>query len=137
MKRILLALIYLGCMIFPAVVCAQSSGPTPPPPPTCSQMIAGQLYTETGTNPYTVYTCSYYNLAWQWVVNPSYGGLVSYPTVPTTCSGALPVFLAGWPEYARICLRERRTGCHRGDREAVSQPSQLPQLRGLLGLCRQ
>ena len=105
MKRILSALIFIVCMIFPAVVCAQSSGPTPPPPPTCSQMIAGQLYTETGTNPYTVYTCSYYNLAWQWVVNPSYGGLVYYPTVPSTCSGALPVFLAGWPntqEY--VCV---------------------------------
>jgi hypothetical protein len=38
-------------------------------------------------------------------VNPSYGGLVSYPTVPTTCSGSLPVFLAGWPntqEY--VCV---------------------------------
>ena len=74
-----------------------TSGNTPPPPPVCGSTNAGALYTNTGTSPATVYTCSYYNLAWQWVVNPSYGGLVSYPTVPTTCSGALPVFLAGWP----------------------------------------
>lgn len=76
---------------------AQTSGSTPPPPPVCGSTNAGQIYTNTGTSPATVYTCSYYNLAWQWIVNPSYGGLVSYPTVPATCSGSLPVFLAGWP----------------------------------------
>src|ERR1035437_9787960 len=84
---------------------SQTSGNTPPPPPVCGSTNAGALYTNTGTSPATVYTCSYYNLAWQWVVNPSYGGLVSYPTVPTTCSGSLPVFLAGWPntkEY--VCV---------------------------------
>lgn len=103
MKRIFAALIFLGCMAFP--IHAQTSGNTPPPPPYCTSANAGALYTNTGTSPATVYTCSYYNLAWQWVVNPSYGGLVSYPTVPTTCSGALPVFLAGWPntqEY--VCV---------------------------------
>ena len=82
---------------YPCSMLAQSSGPTPPPPPTCSQSIAGQLYTNTGTSPATVYTCSYYNLTWQWVVNPSYGGVLYYPTLPSTCSGALPVFLSGWP----------------------------------------
>ena len=80
-----------------AAAYAQSSGPSAPPPPICSSSTPGAIYTETGTTPPTVYTCSYYNLVWRWVVNPSYGGLVYYPTVPATCSGALPAFLAGWP----------------------------------------
>lgn len=105
MKRIFAVLIFLGCMIFPAMVSSQTSGNTPPPPPVCGSTNAGALYTNTGTSPATVYTCSYYNLEWQWVVNPSYGGLVYYTTPPITCSGALPVFLAGWPntlEY--VCI---------------------------------
>ena len=103
MKRIFAALIFLGCMAFP--IHAQTSGNTPPPPPVCSQSIAGQLYTNTGTSPATVYICSYYNLSWQWVVNPSYGGLVYYPVVPSTCTGALPAFLAGWPSTQMyICV---------------------------------
>ena len=96
--RILGIVIILMTMML-CVCCAfsQSSGNTPPPPPVCGSTNAGALYTDTGTSPDTVYTCSYYNLAWQWVVNPSYGGLVYYPTVPATCEGALPAFLAGWP----------------------------------------
>ena len=97
MKRIFLTLMFLGCTFFPGAVQAQSSGSTPPPPPYCTSSNSGAIYTNTGTTPPTVYTCSYYNLAWQWVVNPSYGGLVYYPTVPSTCSGSLPAFLAGWP----------------------------------------
>ena len=90
----IIAFIMLLC-----VRCAfsQSSGPTVPPPPYCASSNAGEIYTYTGTSPKTVYTCSYYNLAWQWVVNPSYGGFVYYPTIPSTCSGSLPVFLGGWP----------------------------------------
>jgi hypothetical protein len=97
MKRILTLSILALAAIFAPTVYSQSSGSTPPPPPYCTSANAGALYTNTGTSPATVYTCSYYNLVWQWVVNPSYGGLVSYPTVPATCSGSLPVFLAGWP----------------------------------------
>ena len=94
MKR---TLMFAVMLLATASSFAQSSGSTPPPPPYCTSANAGALYTNTGTSPATVYTCSYYNLVWQWVVNPSYGGLVSYPTVPATCSGSLPVFLAGWP----------------------------------------
>ena len=95
----IIALIMLLC-----VRCAfsQTSGPTVPPPPYCTSSNAGALYTYTGTNPKTVYTCSYYNLSWQWVVNPSYGGLVYYPTLPSTCAGSLPVFLAGWPTNTKM-----------------------------------
>ena len=82
-------------MGIPAVVHSQTSGTTPPPPPVCSSGNAGAIYTNTSTQ--TVYTCTYYNLAWQWMVNPIYGGLVAYPTVPSTCSGVLPAFVAGWP----------------------------------------
>ncbi len=83
----------------------QTSGSTPPPPPVCSQSNAGALYTDTGTSPSTVYTCSYYNLAWQWIVNPSYGGITYFPTLPSTCSGAFPVFESGWPNTAMyICV---------------------------------
>ena len=85
-------------LLFACCAFGQSSGPNPPPPPVCSSANAGAIYTNTGTSPATVYTCSYYNLAWQWVVNPSYGGVVYYPTLPSTCSGALPVFLSGWPD---------------------------------------
>ncbi len=81
---------------FGANVHAQSSGPTPPTG-SCSSSNAGALYTDTGTSPATVYTCSYYNLSWQWIVNPIYGGIVYYPTVPSTCSGSLPVFVGNWP----------------------------------------
>ena len=95
LKVILFAVV--GMVLSPLAVHAQTSGNTPPPPPVCSQSISGQIYTDTGTSPATVYTCSYYNLSWQWVVNPSYGGVVYYPTLPTTCSGSLPVFLSGWP----------------------------------------
>ena len=105
MKRLFTLLTLVGGLIFPASVYAQSSGPTPPPPPVCSQSNAGALYTNTGTNPSTVYTCSYYNLVWQWVVNPSYGGLVYYPTLPSTCNSSLPVFLSGWPNTAMyVCV---------------------------------
>ena len=84
---------------------AQSSGPSAPPPPVCSASTPGAIYTQTGTTPPTVYTCSYYNLAWQWVANPSYGGLVYYPTLPSTCAGSLPAFLAGWPNTAMyVCV---------------------------------
>ena len=105
MRTILSVVILFGCGVFASPALAQTSGNTPPPPPVCGSTNAGALYTNTGTSPATVYTCSYYNLAWQWVVNPSYGGLVSYPTVPSTCSGSLPVFVAGWPntqEY--VCV---------------------------------
>ena len=122
MTRIFAALIFLSCMIFPAAVYAQTSGNTPPPPPVCGSTNAGALYTNTGTSPATVYTCSYYNLAWQWVVNPSYGGLVYYPTVPSTCSGALPVFLAGWPntqEY--VCVNGAPSSIGGGTSSGVSQ----------------
>ena len=105
MKRILTISILALAAIFAPAVHSQSSGPTVPPPPYCTSANAGAIYTDTGTSPATVYTCSYYNLTWQWVVNPSYGGLVSYPTVPSTCSGALPVFLAGWPDTQMyICV---------------------------------
>ena len=89
-------IIAAALLCVPSVI-SQSSGNTPPPPPTCDSTIAGQIYTDTGTSPPSVYTCSYYNLAWNWVINPSYGGIVYYPVLPATCSGALPVFLAGWP----------------------------------------
>ena len=106
LERVLGICIIIAVMLLCArCAFSQTSGNTPPPPPVCGSTNAGALYTNTGTSPATVYTCSYYNLAWQWVVNPSYGGLVSYPTVPTTCSGSLPVFLAGWPntqEY--VCV---------------------------------
>ena len=102
MKRILTISILALAAIFAPAVHSQSSGTTVPPPPYCTSANAGALYTNTGTSPATVYTCSYYNLAWQWVVNPSYGGLVLYPTVPSTCSGALPVFLAGWPTNTQM-----------------------------------
>lgn len=96
MRKIWIGLVLF--FLFPAVGSfAQTSGTTPPPPPVCSSSNAGAIYTNTATSPSTVYTCSYYNLSWNWVVNPSYGGLVYYPTLPSTCSGALPVFLAGWP----------------------------------------
>jgi len=97
MKLLTRTIVFCLLLFVADTVVAQSSGPTPPPPPVCSQSNAGALYTNTGTTPATVYTCSYYNLAWNWVVNPSYGGIVYYPTVPSTCSGALPVFLSGWP----------------------------------------
>ena len=97
MKLLTRTIVFCLLLFVADTVVAQSSGPTPPPPPVCSQSNAGALYTNTGTTPATVYTCSYYNLAWNWVVNPSYGGIVYYPTLPTTCSGALPVFLSGWP----------------------------------------
>jgi len=99
MKR---TLMFAVMLLATASSFAQSSGSTPPPPPYCTSANAGALYTNTGTSPATVYTCSYYNLVWQWVVNPSYGGLVLYPTVPSTCSGALPVFLAGWPTNTQM-----------------------------------
>ncbi len=86
-----------GLVLFAPVVHAQTSGTTPPPPPVCSSSNAGALYTDTGTSPSTVYTCSYYNLSYQWVVNPSYGGIVYYPTLPSTCSGGLPLFTSGYP----------------------------------------
>jgi hypothetical protein len=105
MRRILSALIFVLCTVFPATVYAQSSGTTPPPPPVCSSSNAGAIYTNTGTSPATVYTCSYYNLAWNWVVNPSYGGIVYYPTLPATCSGALPAFESGWPDTTMyVCV---------------------------------
>lgn len=96
MKKTVLIVVLL-CSLFSFRALAQSSGTTVPPPPYCTSSNAGTIYTNTSTSPATVYTCSYYNLAWNWTVNPSYGGLVYYPTVPTTCSGALPAFLAGWP----------------------------------------
>lgn len=74
---------------------SQSSGPTPPPPPVCSQSILGQLYTDTTTQ--QVYSCNYYNLTWQWVAIPTNGGLTSQQAAPGTCSGPLPVFVTGWP----------------------------------------
>ena len=95
MKKFIALLVFFFCGLFAAR--AQTSGNTPPPPPVCASTNAGAIYTDTGTSPPTVYTCSYFNLAWQWKVNPIYGGLVYYPTVPATCSGALPAFLAGWP----------------------------------------
>ena len=97
MKRILTISILALAAIFAPAVHSQSSGTTVPPPPYCTSANAGAIYTDTATSPATVYTCSYYNLSWQWVVNPSYGGLVYYPTIPSTCSGSLPVFLGGWP----------------------------------------
>ena len=97
MKRILTITILALAAILAQEVYSQSSGTTVPPPPYCTSSNAGAIYTDTATSPATVYTCSYYNLAWNWVVNPSYGGLVYYPTLPSTCSGYLPAFLSGWP----------------------------------------
>ncbi|MBU6232457.1 hypothetical protein KGP36_07525 [Patescibacteria group bacterium] len=103
MRKIILVLALCICGI--ASAHAQTSGLNPPPPPVCSASNAGALYTETNTSPNTVWTCSYYNLQYQWVVNPMYGGLVYYPIVPTTCSGALPVFLAGYPNTSvYVCI---------------------------------
>ena len=96
--RILGVLFVIAVMLL--CVCSafsQTSGNTPPPPPVCGSTNAGAIYTDTGTTPPTVYTCSYYNLEWQWNVNPIYGGLVYESSVPGTCSGALPVYVAGWP----------------------------------------
>lgn len=93
-----IAKIALFVALMSSAAFAQTSGTTPPPPPVCSSSNAGQIYTNTSTSPATVYTCSYYNLSYQWIVNPSYGGLVYYPTLPTTCSGALPMFVAGYPQ---------------------------------------
>ena len=106
MKRFFSTLIFATFMIFPVSVCAQTSGSTVPPPPYCTSSNPGAIYTNTSTSPATVYTCSYYNLTWQWVINPSYGGLVYYPTLPATCSGALPAFLAGWPNTVEyVCVQ--------------------------------
>ncbi|MHB1953095.1 MAG: hypothetical protein ACYCOU_05055 [Sulfobacillus sp.] len=96
MKKSILAIAFF-CLFATIGAFAQSSGTTPPPPPVCGQSNAGALYTDTGTSPATIYTCSYYNLTWNWVVNPSYGGFIYYPTLPATCAGSMPVFLAGWP----------------------------------------
>ena len=104
MRKIILVLALCICGI--ASAHAQTSGLNPPPPPVCGASNAGALYTETSTSPNTVWTCSYYNLQYQWVVNPMYGGLVYYPVVPTTCSGALPVFLAGYPTTTMyVCIQ--------------------------------
>lgn len=92
MKRIVSVLFF----IIGGICCAaQSSGPTPPPPPVCSQSLSGQLYTDTTTQ--QVYSCNYFNLAWQWVAIPVNGGLTAQYTPPGSCSGPLPVFVTGWP----------------------------------------
>ena len=93
MRKFLLSFIFV--LLATIHVHAQSSGPNPPPPPVCSQSIAGQLYTDTTTQ--QVYSCNYYNLAWQWIEVPANGGLTSQQTPPGTCSGPLPVFVTGWP----------------------------------------
>lgn len=104
MRKIILVIALCICGI--ASAHAQTSGLTAPPPPVCSASNAGALYTQTSTSPNTVWTCSYYNLQYQWVVNPMYGGLIYYPIVPNTCSGAVPVFLAGYPSTTMyVCIQ--------------------------------
>lgn len=130
MKKLLFL---FGVLILAASAQAQSSGSTAPPPPVCSASNAGTVYTQTSTTPNTVYTCSYYNLQYQWIVNPSYGGLVYYPTVPTTCSGALPMFVAGYPATTvYVCVQGKPTAVAGS---ATLQVATTPITGGTNGYC--